>query len=98
MPKVLSTFSLYDNGRLVDRRYVTDEDDEDMVDRVAAAQGTLASIIDNCGGTYLVDIEFWDGEHVRWGTDENGMVFPVETGIGALEDRIERMRQERGTT
>jgi hypothetical protein len=93
----MATFSIYENGKLVDRRYVTDQDEPEQVARIATAQVTLCEVIDARGDKYLVDVEFWDGEHVRWGTDENGIVLPIVVGIEGLVDTIDRMRHERGT-
>lgn len=93
----LATFSVWQDGQLVDRRYMTDEDEPEEVARIAEVQIAVCNLIDVAGGKYLVDIEFWDGEHVRWGTDRNGMVIPIEVGIEGLADGIERMREQRGT-
>jgi hypothetical protein len=40
--------------------------------------------------TYMVDFEFSDGEHVRWGTDAEGMVepVPVDDVMAAIEARF----------
>ena len=97
MTTTLATFSIWHNGQLADRRYVTDEDDDDMIWRVAEHQAKLVAAIDLAGRVYLVEVEFWDGEHVRWGTDENGMVLSMEVAVEQLEQGIERMRKERGT-
>ena len=57
---------------------------------MAEAHGEICGKADQAGLTYLVDVEFEDGEHVRWGTDVNGMVLPVGVGILELTDAITR--------
>ena len=51
-------------------------------------QGRVCAEAEARGSVYLVDVEFWDGEHVRWGTDADGMVIPLEVGLHDLAQAI----------
>jgi hypothetical protein len=96
LTEALVTFSVYVNGKLTDRQVLGGGDDDDRTARIAAAQGELCAVVESAGGTYLVDICFADGEHVRWGTDRHGMVQPVEVAMEQLGEALERLRATRG--
>lgn len=55
---------------------------------LATHQGRVCAEAEARGSVYLVDVEFWDGEHVRWGTDADGMVIPLEVGLHDLAQAI----------
>jgi len=55
---------------------------------LAEHQGRICSNAEANGSVYLIDVEFWDGEHVRWGTDAAGMVIPIEVGLHDLAQSI----------
>jgi hypothetical protein len=62
--------------------------DDGSVLRIAERQSGICTKADAEDKKYLVDIEFWDGEHVRWGTDVEGMVIPVAVGVDQLAEAI----------
>lgn len=85
-------FRIYVEGELVDEEklvFTTEASDRDTaVASAAERQMNLAREADAAGRPYLVEIIFWDGEHVRWGTDVDGMVVPVEVGVETLAEAI----------
>lgn len=40
---------------------------------------------------YLIEFEFSDGDHFRWGTDVDGMVYPLEWGLGGVLEKFEQL-------
>jgi hypothetical protein len=60
----------------------------EFLSTLAEHHAKVCAAADARGSVYLVDVEFWDGEHVRWGTDVAGMVVPVEVGLHELSERI----------
>lgn len=66
---------LYVGGELVDEERVSEL--ENSIEIIASRQGELAGQASARGQTYMVEVEFDDGEHVRWGTDPGGMVLPM---------------------
>lgn len=58
----------------------------DLIGDLGARHGAAAQLATAAGKPYLIDIEFWDGEHVRFGTDADGIVLPVEVAFGRLFD------------
>jgi hypothetical protein len=48
-----------------------------LIGDLGAEHGALARAADESGVPWQIEFAFADGEHVRWGTDENGMVMPV---------------------
>lgn len=55
---------------------------------LAEKHGLSASAAECAGLRYLVEIEWWDGERTRFGTDVDGMVVPVEVGLHEMVERI----------
>jgi hypothetical protein len=55
---------------------------------VALRHSTLVLAAEEAGQRYLVEIEWWDGERTRFGTDVDGMVVPAEVGLEDLADQI----------
>jgi len=85
------TFQLWLGGVLADvDSIVLGEHDLDGIEEMASRHADLCIEATARGVTYLIDIGFWDGEHVRWGTDVDGMVVPVEVGLADLLDAIAR--------
>lgn len=83
------TFQLWIGGALADvDTIVLGEHDYTGIEEMASRHAELCQEADASGAMYLIDIGFWDGEHVRWGTDPNGMVIPVEVGLSNLLDAI----------
>jgi hypothetical protein len=83
-------FRVYVGGALVDSVRITFDDDDTwgrMVEH-AARQADLCHAAGVRGVPWMVEVIFWDGEHVRWGTDVDGMVVPVEIGFSELLDVI----------
>jgi hypothetical protein len=37
---------------------------------------------------YMIEIRFPDGDHLRWGTDPAGMVWPIDTALLGLIDKL----------
>lgn len=89
------TCRVWVDARLVatDRR-VVDLDDprsawpwlRDLAEKHAA----IANFADEAGSVYLVEVEWWDGERTRFGTDVDGMVVPLEVGLHDLAEAIGR--------
>jgi hypothetical protein len=91
-------FRVYVGGAQVDSVRITFDDDDAwgrMVEH-AARQADLCHAAVVRGVPWMVEVVFWDGEHVRWGTDVDGMVVPVEMGLSELIDVINRRRSAFG--
>lgn len=58
----------------------------DLIGDLGARHGAAAQLAELVGKPYLVDIEFWDGEHVRFGTDADGMFWPVSVAFERLPE------------
>jgi hypothetical protein len=56
----------------------------DLIGDLGARHGAAAQMATAVGKPYLIDIEFWDGEHVRFGTDPDGMLLPHDVAFGRL--------------
>jgi hypothetical protein len=84
-------FRVYVDGVMVDQHpVVLGTGDRDHVATIATRQADICKSAADAGSSWLVEVEFWDGEHVRWGTDAGGMVVPVEIGMAHLMDAIAR--------
>jgi hypothetical protein len=57
---------------------------------LAERHAAIANAADETGSVYLIEVEWWDGERTRWGTDVDGMVVPVEVGLHDLAEAINR--------
>jgi hypothetical protein len=78
-------FRLFVYGRMVDQRMIlADAGALSAVGDIAIHQGELAAAAEAAGRPYMVEVEFSDGDHVRWGTDVNGMVIPMAVGLDGL--------------
>jgi hypothetical protein len=60
----------------------------DWVSRLAGKHAAMANFAEAEGARYLIEVEWWDGERTRWGTDVDGMVVPVEVGLHEIAERI----------
>jgi hypothetical protein len=69
-------FRLFVYGRMVDERYLFAQQGLEDVAHIAIHQGDLAATAEAAGWPYMVEVEFSDGDHVRWGTDVNGHGYP----------------------
>jgi hypothetical protein len=67
-----------------------------LIGVLGADHGARCAAADAAGQPWSIEIEFADGEHVRWGTDGRGMVDPVP--VRDLAAAIERQWTERHTT
>lgn len=67
--------------------------DDSAIAEVASQQADICIQAEANGQRYLVDISFPDGEHVRWGTDFDGMVMPMEVALENLANILARDRQ-----
>jgi hypothetical protein len=77
-----ATFRIFIAGQLVDQTTISGLGDD--IGGLAVRHGELCEAANRAGRKYLVEVEFGDGEHVRWGTDVDGMVIPMEVGIDDL--------------
>jgi arabinogalactan endo-1,4-beta-galactosidase len=80
---------LYVDGRMVDEATTLGEDG---LRDIAARHAELAELAEQKGHRYMVEFEFSDGEHVRFGSDRDGMVEPIEVET----DIVEQVGRERG--
>jgi hypothetical protein len=82
MTVVGATFRLYLDGELADEDTPATPE---AIEACAERQGDLAA---SHAGRYLVEVEFPDGEFVRFGDDAAGMRDPIalEGGLGRLAD------------
>lgn len=62
----------------------------DWLGHLAERHAELALAAEAGGLRYLIEVEWWDGERTRWGTDVDGMVVPLEVGLHELADAINR--------
>ena len=86
-----AVFRFYIDGKVATSDSVTDPARRrEQVGDIAATHGWLADECDERGRKWMVEVEFSDGEHVRWGTDVDGMVVPIEVGAAELLDAIAR--------
>jgi hypothetical protein len=84
------TIRLYVEGVLVDEQaIVAGVGARALIGELGALHGQAAAAAVDAGRPYLVEFVFADGEHVRWGTDELGMVEPVPVeDLAAALDRV----------
>jgi hypothetical protein len=72
------TICLYINGKQIDRVPVkAGAGARALIGDLGAQHGELAQAADEAGVPWLIEFRFSDGEHVRWGTDSDGMVMPM---------------------
>jgi hypothetical protein len=81
-------FRMWVRGELVDDTTIELWGPGDHLKALANSHAMSSQIAEARGWPYLIEVEFWDGEHVRWGTDTDGMVTPVRVGLGYLLDAI----------
>jgi hypothetical protein len=81
-------FRVWVDGELADETTIVLGTHDEHIEAIAARQAELCNSAEEAGQRYLVEVKFWDGEHVRWGTDTDGMVVPVEVGLMNLLDAI----------
>ena len=84
-----ATFRVYVAGKLVDSDR-TDMRHMERIDGIAARQALLCSAAEDADRPWMVEVEFDDGEHLRWGTDPAGMVVPLEMGLDELHEALMR--------
>jgi hypothetical protein len=60
----------------------------DLIGELGARHGELVAAHE--GAPYLVEFKFPDGDHVRFGTDAEGMVEPFPVALEHLTDAIAR--------
>jgi hypothetical protein len=56
----------------------------DLIGVLGSRHGDIAAAAERSGKAWLVEIIFPDGDHLRWGTDPDGMVVPLEVGLADL--------------
>jgi hypothetical protein len=67
---------LYLNGELADEQqfpFGAGREPGEELAELAARHGTLCRDV----GSWMIEFAFPDGQHIRWGTDADGMVQPV---------------------
>lgn len=70
------TVRLYLNGEVADERlfpFGAGRNPGEELAEMAKRHGTLCRDTD----TWMIEFVFSDGQHIRWGTDPDGMVMPV---------------------
>jgi hypothetical protein len=81
------TVRLYLGGQLVDEQEV--HVGADGASDVLAYLGELhGGFVEAAAVPYMVEFVFPDGQHVRWGTDTDGMVLPIP-----VDDLAEALRR-----
>jgi hypothetical protein len=55
-----------------------------LIGELGGAHGEIAAAADAAGLTYTVEIEFPDGQTIRWGTDPDAMVLPLPVELADL--------------
>ena len=60
---------------------------------IAQRHARIANTAEATGSRYLIEVEWWDGERTRWGTDVDGMVVPIEVGLHELAEAISARMQ-----
>lgn len=63
----------------------------DLIGVLGASHGAIAQQAYERGQTWMIEIVWPDGEHLRWGTDPDPMVLPVEVAM----ERLARLLMER---
>jgi hypothetical protein len=85
------TFCIFIDGELFLQESAIAADDLtfwEWLKKAAERHGEICADADNRGRKYMVEVQWWDGERTRWGTDVDGMTIPVEVGIEQLADEI----------
>jgi hypothetical protein len=87
---IFARVRLYIDGRLVDDVTVAAgrNAEDDAIPVIAALHGRRCQAAEAAGSTYMVEFIFDDGEHVRFGTDVDGMVVPAEVGLDRLAKAV----------
>lgn len=67
------------------------EGDLHVIGEIGARHSQMVTAADSEGIGWMVELIFPDGDHVRWGTDADGMVqpIPVDDLVAALNRRYE---------
>jgi hypothetical protein len=60
------------------------------IDEISTVHSWLVDQCEAHGRKWMVEIVFADGEHVRWGTDRDGMVWPMQGGLEQLAEMLAR--------
>jgi hypothetical protein len=82
-------FRVWVNDRLADETTIELGTHDERIEWLASLQADLCNKAEEEGKRWLVEVEFWDGETVKWGTDRDGLVTPVRIGLGRLLEAIE---------
>jgi hypothetical protein len=83
-------FRFWAGQRLVEDIRLRPDDDSAVLSAIGARHARWAGIADASGQVWFVEVAFDDGEHVRFGTDQGGMVLPVEVGRERLAEALEK--------
>jgi hypothetical protein len=75
-------------GVLVDDQVFDALGGADVVEHLATAHGAAVHLADVAGDRWVIDFEFWDGQHVRFGTDPSAMVLPLPMALTALMEHL----------
>jgi hypothetical protein len=80
---------IYVDGRIVDDTdVVLGVGARDLIGVLGARHGAIAQEAEKSGRRWMIEIVWPDGEHLRWGTDPDPMVLPLEVGLADLAARI----------
>ena len=60
----------------------------DVIEHLATAHGVAVQLAEVTFRPWVIDFEFWDGEHVRFGTDPAAMVLPLPMALSALMEHL----------
>jgi hypothetical protein len=82
-------FNLYVDGELVDSETLL-ETEPGRAGEIAERQNLLARVAVEEGKKFYMDIDVLGLERVRWGTDVDGEVVPVEAGVALLANALDK--------
>jgi hypothetical protein len=73
----MTVFNFWVDGEIIQTDTEAGEED---IERISAHHRMLADAHDALGQSWMVEVVFPDGEHVRFGTEDDGMVDPIPVG------------------
>lgn len=78
-------FRLYVAGAMVDEvAVILGAGSRELIGAMGQIHGAIVEQAAARGDPWLIEIVFPDGDHVRWGTDADGMVEPLPVALAEL--------------
>lgn len=71
-------------GVLVDEQTMDADAPQGVIEELGVAHGCAVQLAEAANAKWLIEFRFWDGEHVRFGTDPAGCVEPIEVSLPRL--------------